>query len=123
MSEKQRIVLNNFGKSLGSAGDKLLKRLEAEGYEIVSASDPGRAVEKALEAIPDLFLLNPKKRRSHGIGFLEQLRRKKRLAAVPAVFLTKKASAAEVKLMRSSLHPDGAQHHEVGAFALGETPR
>jgi class 3 adenylate cyclase/CheY-like chemotaxis protein len=71
-------------------------RLEAQGYEIVTAADGIEAVEQARATQPDLVLLDIQMPRLDGIGALKQLKEDTSLRFVPVILLTAKADTRDV---------------------------
>ena len=64
------------------------KRLEANGYEISTASDGVKGLEKAGEVNPDLILLDIKMAQMDGYTTLLELKKKEQTKSTPVVILT-----------------------------------
>ncbi len=71
-------------------------RLEAQGYEIVTAADGEEALALARETAPDLVLLDIQMPKLDGIAALKQLKRDAALRFVPVILLTAKADTQDV---------------------------
>ena len=64
------------------------KRLEANGYEISTASDGVKGLEKAREVNPDLILLDIKMAQMDGYTMLLELKKTEETKSIPVVILT-----------------------------------
>ena len=71
-------------------------RLEAQGYEIVTAADGEEALARARESAPDLVLLDIQMPKLDGIAALKQLKLDAALRFVPVILLTAKADTRDV---------------------------
>ncbi len=71
-------------------------RLEAHGYEIVTAADGEEGLAKARALKPDLILLDIMMPKLDGISVLKELKRDDKLGFIPVILLTAKADRAEV---------------------------
>ena len=71
-------------------------RLEAIGYEIVTADDGEEALVKARDIAPDLILLDIMMPKLDGIATLKILKSDKALRFVPVILLTAKADTQDV---------------------------
>src|SRR5262249_49377026 len=71
-------------------------RLEAHGYEVVTAVDGEEALARAREIDPDLVLLDIMMPKLDGISALKQLKQDAALRFVPVILLTAKADTADV---------------------------
>jgi len=69
--------------------------LEAEGYEVHTASDGEEALEKARTVLPDLILLDVAMPRMDGYEVCRLLRSSGDLAAIKVVMLTAKGQPLE----------------------------
>ena len=74
----------------------LLHRLEKEGLEVVRYDNGKEAYEAALEAVPDLVILDIKMPGMDGFEVLERLRRTPAYASIPIILLTSMGSEADV---------------------------
>jgi diguanylate cyclase (GGDEF)-like protein len=74
----------------------LLHRLEKEGLDVVRYDNGRDAYEGALEATPDLVILDVKMPGMDGFEVLERLRRTPSYASVPIILLTSMGSEADV---------------------------
>jgi len=71
-------------------------RLEAHGYEVVTAADGEEALARAREVEPDLVLLDIMMPKLDGISALKQLKQDAALRFVPVILLTAKSDTADV---------------------------
>jgi adenylate cyclase len=71
-------------------------RLEAHGYEVVTAADGEEALKRAREVEPDLVLLDIMMPKLDGISALKQLKQDSALGFVPVILLTARADTADV---------------------------
>ena len=71
-------------------------RLEALGYEIVTAVDGEEGLAKARDLAPDLVLLDIMMPKLDGISVLKQLKADALLSFVPVILLTARADTADV---------------------------
>jgi YesN/AraC family two-component response regulator len=77
--------------------DIFLDSLEAEGFEAIGAKNGVVGVQKALENLPDLVLCDIMIPELDGYGVLSTLRQDPTTAMIPFIFLTAKATKAEVR--------------------------
>jgi class 3 adenylate cyclase len=71
-------------------------RLEAQGYEVITAEDGEEALTKARELDPDLVLLDIMMPKLDGIAVLKQLKQDAMLRFVPVILLTAKSDIRDV---------------------------
>ena len=71
-------------------------RLEAEGYEVVTATDGEEALARAREAEPDLILLDIMMPKLDGISVLKQLKKDTSNGYLPIILVTAKADTRDV---------------------------
>jgi len=71
-------------------------RLEAQGYEVITAEDGEQALEKARELEPDLVLLDIMMPKLDGIAVLKQLKQDAMLRFVPIILVTAKSDVRDV---------------------------
>jgi adenylate cyclase len=71
-------------------------RLEAEGYEVVTAADGEEALAKARETEPDLILLDVMMPKLDGISVLKQFKQDTALSFVPVIMLTAKSDTRDI---------------------------
>jgi len=71
-------------------------RLEAHGYEVVTAADGEEALARVREVEPDLVLLDIMMPKLDGISALKQLKQDASLRFVPVILLTAKADKSDV---------------------------
>ena len=76
--------------------DILQMRLEAQGYEVVTAGDGVEALEKTRELRPDLLLLDIMMPKMDGIAVVKELKADASLPFIPVILVTAKADASEV---------------------------
>ncbi|MDF5732246.1 MAG: response regulator [Rhizonema sp. PD38] len=77
--------------------DIFLDSLEAEGFEAIGAENGFVGVQKALENLPDLVLCDIIMPELDGYGVLATLRQNPMTAMIPFIFLTAKATKAELR--------------------------
>ena len=71
-------------------------RLEAHGYEVVTAADGEEALARAKELEPDLVLLDIMMPKLDGISALKIFKQDNALRFIPVILLTAKADSADV---------------------------
>ncbi|WP_041367837.1 response regulator [Methylocella silvestris] len=71
-------------------------RLEAHGYEIITASDGEEGLAKARAIKPDLILLDIMMPKLDGISVLKELKRDENLGFIPVILLTAKADRTDL---------------------------
>ena len=71
-------------------------RLNAQGYEVVTAVDGEDALRCAREIEPDLVLLDIMMPRLDGISVLKELKRDTALAFIPVILVTAKADTRDI---------------------------
>src|SRR4249919_1553142 len=71
-------------------------RLEAQGYEVITAEDGEEALTKAREFEPDLVLLDIMMPKLDGIAVLKQLKQDAMLRFVPIILVTAKSDIRDV---------------------------
>ena len=76
--------------------DILQMRLEAQGYEVVTAGDGLEALEKVCALLPDLVLLDVMMPKLDGIETVKRLKADASLPFVPVILVTAKADASDV---------------------------
>jgi adenylate cyclase len=76
--------------------DILQMRLEAQGYEVVTAGDGVEALEKTRERLPDLVLLDVMMPKMDGIETVKRLKADGSLPFIPVILVTAKADGADV---------------------------
>ena len=76
--------------------DILQMRLEAQGYEVVTAADGIEALEKIRELRPDLVLLDVMMPKLDGIETVKRLKADASLPFIPVILVTAKADASDV---------------------------
>ena len=74
----------------------LQMRLEAQGYEVVTAADGIEALEKIAELTPDLVLLDVMMPKLDGIETVKRLKADASLPFIPVILVTAKADASDV---------------------------
>jgi CheY-like chemotaxis protein len=75
--------------------------LEIEGYEVMSAHHGEEAVDKAIEQIPDLIILDIMMPRMDGYQAAQRLRSRSETKEIPLVFLSAKAQQTDIDTGRS----------------------
>jgi class 3 adenylate cyclase/CheY-like chemotaxis protein len=76
--------------------DIVRMRLEAHGYEVVTAMDGEEALTQAREHLPDLILLDIMMPKLDGISVLKILKQDQRFGFVPIILLTAKADRTDI---------------------------
>jgi adenylate cyclase len=76
--------------------DILQMRLEAQGYEVITATDGLEALEKIRALLPDLVLLDVMMPKLDGIGAVKRLKADASLPFIPVILVTAKADASDV---------------------------
>lgn len=76
--------------------DAVKIRLEAMGYDIISAYDGAQCVEKARKEMPALILLDIVMPRSNGFEALSKLKTDSLTAQIPVIIITAKSDAEYV---------------------------
>lgn len=74
-------------------------RLEASGYEVLTAFDGIEGLEKVQEDCPDLILLDIMMPRMDGCEFLNQMKKLGLINKIPVIVLTAKANMREFFLI------------------------
>ncbi len=76
--------------------DILQMRLEAQGYEVVTAGDGVEALDKIRALLPDLVLLDVMMSKLDGIETVKRLKADASLPFIPVILVTAKADASDV---------------------------
>ena len=76
--------------------DILQMRLEAQGYEVMTAADGLEALEKVRALLPDLVLLDVMMPKLDGIETVKRLKADASLPFIPVILVTAKADASDV---------------------------
>jgi adenylate cyclase len=76
--------------------DILQMRLEAQGYEVVTAADGLEALDKIRELLPDLVLLDVMMPKLDGIQTIKRFKADASLPFIPVILVTAKADASDV---------------------------
>jgi DNA-binding response OmpR family regulator len=71
-------------------------RLELDGYEVVGARNGEDAVERALERVPDLALIDVSMPKLDGYEVTQRLRRNDTTSAMPIILLTARVQERDV---------------------------
>jgi adenylate cyclase len=74
----------------------LQMRLEAQGYEVLTAGDGLEALDKTRELLPDLVLLDIMMPKLDGIETVKRLKADPSLPFIPVILVTAKADASDV---------------------------
>ncbi len=80
-----------------SVRENLIKLLKAEKFEVFGAEDGLAGVQMAVEQVPDLILCDVMMPGLDGYGVLKALRENTVTMAIPFIFLTAKASRADLR--------------------------
>jgi adenylate cyclase len=76
--------------------DILQMRLEAQGYEVITAGDGSEALDKIRALLPDLVLLDVMMPKLDGIETVRRLKADPSLPFIPVILVTAKADASDV---------------------------
>lgn len=71
--------------------------LEWEGYEVVSAADGQRTLERASSDLPDLILLDVRMPKMSGLTVLKELQKDPLTAGIPVIMLSVVTTYPEVR--------------------------
>ena len=74
----------------------LCMRLQANGYEVVTAADGEEGLAKARELTPDLILLDIMMPKLDGISVVRMLKHDQSLRSIPVILVTAKADTRDV---------------------------
>ena len=77
----------------------LVRRLQAEGYEVMTAVDGEEGLRKAIKERPDVILLDIMLPKKDGNTVAEELRRSPETANIPVIFITCLVNTQEAKVM------------------------
>ncbi len=108
MSEKKRILLVEDEKDLVEV---VKIRLEASGYEVLTAADGQQALDKARAQKPDLIILDLMLPRVDGYKVCRMLKFDEKYKHIPVIIFSARAQEADKKLAQ-----------EVGAEAYITKP-
>jgi DNA-binding response OmpR family regulator len=75
----------------------LQDRLEREGYEVITAYDGKAAIDKALDVLPDLILLDVMMPEISGLEVLKTLTKNPSTSNTPIILVTAKSGAEDIK--------------------------
>ncbi len=76
--------------------DIVRMRLEAHGYDVVTAADGEEAITQAQTHLPDLILLDIMMPKLDGISVLKILKQDQRFGFIPIILLTAKADRTDI---------------------------
>ncbi|MGB5962994.1 MAG: response regulator [Coleofasciculaceae cyanobacterium] len=96
--------------------DNIWELLDAEGFETLVAENGCIGVELATQALPDLILCDLRMPELDGYGVLKALRSDPTTAAIPVLFVTARASQAELSYGMGL----GANAYITKPFSLSE---
>lgn len=71
-------------------------RLEANQYQVVTATDGAEGLAKALEELPDLILLDIAMPKMDGLQVLRQLKHDRRTRRIPVIMLTASGGSSAI---------------------------
>ena len=94
----------------------VMLRLERDGYEVVGAADGERALEQALERVPDLAVLDVSMPKLDGYEVAQRLRAHEGTKEVPIIFLTARAQKSDVARGLEA----GAGHYVTKPFSTAD---
>ncbi|MCX7927374.1 MAG: response regulator [Candidatus Omnitrophica bacterium] len=92
-------------------------RLNANGYEVISASNGKEGLEIARQQLPDLILLDIMMPQMNGEKTLIELKKDIRTQKIPVIMLTAKQDADDIV---RCIHDLGASDYVVKPFVAGE---
>ena len=78
----------------------LARRLQAEGYEVVTASDGEEALKKAATEKPDVILLDIMLPKKNGNMVAAELQEKPETRHIPIIFITCLVNTNEARVMQ-----------------------
>jgi DNA-binding response OmpR family regulator len=78
----------------------LARRLQAEGYQVVTAADGDEALQKANLERPDVILLDIMLPKKNGNVVAAELREQRDTARIPIIFITCLVNNNEARVMR-----------------------
>ncbi|MBE7551128.1 MAG: response regulator [Anaerolineales bacterium] len=93
--------------------------LQIAGFEVIAVPNGQEAVEKAVEVIPDLILLDVRMPRMNGLEACRALKQQAKTKDIPVVFLSAKGQAEDIKLGYEA----GAEAYFLKPFAPEELPQ
>lgn len=96
--------------------DNIWELLDAEGFETLVAENGVLGVELATQEVPDLILCDLRMPELDGYGVLKALRSEQITATIPVLFVTAKASQAELSYGMGL----GANAYITKPFSLSE---
>jgi diguanylate cyclase len=96
--------------------ENLLDLLSVEGFEVIGAEDGHVGVQFARQCLPDLILCDISMPGLDGYAVLEQLRQNSETAGIPLIFLTARATHADMRQGMSL----GADDYLTKPFSLDE---
>ena len=85
----------------------IARRLQTEGYEVVTASDGDEALKKALLEHPDVILMDVMLPKKSGNAVVAELYENKATAKIPVIFITCLVDTGEASLMN---YTSGGNH-------------
>lgn len=71
------------------------KKLENDGFQVETADDGVKGLQKVAETYPDLVLLDIMMPRMNGLAVLEKLQANEKTASIPVILLTNVGSSDE----------------------------
>ena len=74
----------------------------AAGWEVLTASSGLEGIEQAEVALPDMILLDVMMPEMDGLATFQRLRQAPQTRAIPVIFLTAKAQAAEKRVFQNT---------------------
>ena len=95
MGEKKRILIVEDEADIL---EMVAMRLEASGYEVISALDGQEAFEKARKETPDLIILDLMLPKMDGYKVCGLLKRDTRYARIPIILFTARAQETDMKM-------------------------
>jgi len=90
---KKILVVDDLPENVFMLQDRLVK----EGHEVISAYDGKAAIEKALNELPDLILLDVMMPEISGIDVCQTLTTNPTTCSIPIILVTAKSSAEDTK--------------------------
>ena len=95
MSEKKKILIIDDEPDIL---ELLVLRMEANGYEVISATDGQKGLDKARNENPDLIILDLMLPRIDGYKVCRMLKFDEKFKKIPIVLFTARTQEADMKL-------------------------
>lgn len=93
--------------------------LQFAGFEVVAVPNGQEAVNKAVEMIPDLILMDVRMPKMNGIEACRALKQQEKTKNIPVVFLSARGQEADIKMGYEA----GAEAYFLKPFTPEELPQ